>query len=381
VPVPGDAAPPVVAIDVTPLVGQRTGIGHSVAGVLAGMAEIPRAPRLVPFCVSARARGRSRREQLPPNTTVLPLPADVLHRLWARGDRPRADRWLRGRSGPAVDVVHGTNYVAPPTRRAATVLTVHDLAAATHPDLAGPVAVRALQVARRATARGAWVHAPSAFTAIEAREHLGSERVVVVPWGVPPFPDAAAPPPALARADRGRPFVLALGAVEPRKGLPALVAAFGGLDHADLHLVLAGPDGPDRERLEAARHALGAGRSERVHVLGAVDEAGRRWLLEHAAVLVYPSVTEGFGFPVLEAMSVGTPVVATAVGAVPEVAGDAALLVPPGDGDALSAAIDRAVGPHGGVLAAAGRAQAARFSWRATAQGLTALYQQAKAAR
>ena len=109
---------------------------------------------------------------------------------------------------------------------------------------------------------------------------------------------------------------------------------------------------------------------------GRVDEPARSWLLRHAAVLAYPSLDEGFGFPLLDAMQAGTPVVASTAGSIPEVAGDAALLVAPDDIDALAAALSLALTDDDvrRRLVAAGHAQCARFSWQRCAEEMTSLY-------
>jgi glycosyltransferase involved in cell wall biosynthesis len=132
--------------------------------------------------------------------------------------------------------------------------------------------------------------------------------------------------------------VLAIGTLERRKNLPTLVRAFGELadQHPDLSLVLAGGDGDDTAAIAAAIDALGAGLSQRVLRTGRVDEHARSWLLRHATALAYPSLDEGFGFPLLDAMQAEVPVAASNAGSIPEVAGGAALLCDPMDHVALA---------------------------------------------
>ena len=147
--------------------------------------------------------------------------------------------------------------------------------------------------------------------------------------------------PPLARDESEPPYILAIGTVEPRKGLPVLVEAFDRIADSvpEVHLKIAGPpgwgEGDLAASLRAARHGA------RIHRIGWADD--RSTLIAGAHVLAYPSLYEGFGLPPLEAMSLGVPVVATTAGAIPEVVGDAALLVPPGDGPALSEALVAAV--------------------------------------
>ncbi len=331
--------------------------------------------RLVPYALSVRARLGGRDAALPEGTRLLPFPAAAAISAWGRMDQPSAERWL----APA-RVIHGTNYVAPPVKGAATVLTVHDCSFARHPELCSPAVRRFGPALRRAVARGAWVHTPSRFVAEEAADILGTDRVVVVPHGVPRLALPAAP---LGGLVGDSPFVLALGTLEPRKNVPQLVRAFGAVaaEHPGLRLLVAGADGPARPAVEAARDALPPAIAKRVHLAGYVDDRTRATLLARARVFVYPSLYEGFGFPVLEAMAAGTPVVAGSSGAVIEVAGDGALLVDPTDVDALAEAISRVLagGELTDGLIRAGRRQAAGFSWRRAAEGLRDLYARAAA--
>ncbi len=366
-----------VAIDVTPLVGIRTGIGNAVAELITSFASLEAAPTLVPYALSLRAR--EHRGDLPEGTRFPPIPARALLASWGRADAPKLDFWLK----PA-RVLHATNYLAPPSRLP-VVVTINDCSFARYPELCTPE-VRALTpVLRRSIRRGATVHVPSAFVAGEVDELFGpglagTGRLAVVPWGVPPVTTHGTEPPEaeITEIVGGAPYVLAIGSLEPRKNLPYLVAAFGAMAdaHPELRLVLAGPDGPARPAVDAAIAALSVDARARVVITGAVSDAGRVALLAHAHVLAYPSLYEGFGFPVLEAMSIGVPVVAARAGSIPEVAGDAATLVGPTDvralADALAALVDDDT--RRAEQVARGRDQARRFSWIDTAHGLAALY-------
>jgi glycosyltransferase involved in cell wall biosynthesis len=362
-----------IALDATPLLGAPTGVGAFVGGALEGLSRRDDVS-LSAYALSFRG-GRGLPAALPGGVRPLtrPMAAGPLLWCWRRAPWPPATWW----TGDA-DVVHGTNFTVPPTRRGrGAVVTVHDLTPLRYPHLASGATRHFPRLVRRAVERGAWVHTPSRFVAGEVVEHLDADPDLVraVHHGVPPVPEASGPAPVHGR------YVLALGTVEPRKGLPALVRAFDAVagEHEGVRLVVAGPDGwgvrPFEEAVLAAKHA------DRIVRLGWVDGAHRAALLRGAAVYAYPSLYEGFGFPPLEAMACGVPVVATRAGSLPEVLGDAALLAPPGDAAAMAEALDRALGdePLRADLAARGRRHAAGFTWDACAAGLADLYRLAAA--
>ncbi len=371
---------PTVAIDVTPLAATQTGIGRSVVELLRGLALLDEPPVMVPYAISTRARRE--RAELPEHTRIVPG-ASALVRMWTRGDRPNISRVFG-----AATVLHATNYLVPPSTLP-TLVTLHDCALVRHASLCSP-RVRALApVLRRAVARGAHVHVPSHFVGAEAEEIFGpglqaGGRIHVVPWGVPSLAPVSGIPGELARfgaITNGTPFVVALGTLEPRKNLSHLVAAFGLIardhpDQRDLRLVLAGPDGAARMEVDAAVERLEPAARERVMLTGPVSEPAKSWLLRHARVVAYPSIYEGFGFPVLEAMLADAPVVAAAAGSIPEVAGNAASLVEPTDEGAIAEAIYTLVvdDARRNELIARGRDRVATFSWTATALAITELY-------
>ncbi len=357
-----------VAYDVGPLVGARTGIGSAVAALHDAIASqaAETGVELLPYLLSFRARPE-------PGVRRLPLPAALAHRVWAHADVPPTDRWL----APA-RVVHGTNYVVPPTRRTARLVSVYDCWFVRHADEARPAVVRAGRVLDRTVRRGAVVHTSSHATAEAVRDHWPGADVRVVhlaPLPLPP-PSMGCPIAGL----EGRDFVLSVATLERRKNLPRLVRAFGRVAtvHPDLHLVLAGGDGEDRPAVEAALDELGPAAGSRVVLTGFVDDEVRSWLLHHARLLAYPSLDEGFGFPLLDAMATGLPIVASTCGSIPEVAGDAAVLVAPDDVDGLASAIDRVLSDDAERhrLVAAGRDHLTRFSWSSTAAQFIDLYRE-----
>jgi glycosyltransferase involved in cell wall biosynthesis len=364
-----------VGIDATPLLGRPTGVGQFCYGALSGLSALPH------LDVSAFAVSWRRRRGIQPlvpegvSTRQRAMPARPLHASWRRAPWPPVE-WFIG----SHDVVHGTNYVVPPTRRAARVVSVYDLSVVLYPELCEPATLQFPALIRRAVAEGAWVHTTSRFVADEviAEFAVDPARIRVVYPGIPgldPGPEPRRGVP-LRLPDGCTRYVLAIGTVEPRKDYPLLVSAFEAVAaaHPEVALVVVGADGWGAERVAAAVAASPA--RDRILRPGYLDDRDLAATLAGASLLAYPSLYEGFGFPPLEAMVAGVPVVATAAGAVPEVVGDGALVVDPGDGDGLAGAISRVL--EGGsdieALVERGRCRSRQFSWEACAEGLAELY-------
>ncbi|MGH7787018.1 MAG: glycosyltransferase family 4 protein, partial [Candidatus Binatia bacterium] len=190
--------------------------------------------------------------------------------------------------------------------------------------------------------------------------------------------DATAASAVLARLGLAPGYIMHLGTREPRKNLPRLVRAYARLGAAAPPLVLAGATGWGVDELPALLDGLGL--RARVHLLGSVSTADLPALYSGAALFAYPSLYEGFGLPVLEAMACGTPVVSANVASLPEVAGDAALLVDPHDETALADAIGRVLREPAlhADLRARGLARARTFTWQRCAAQTMAVYEEAR---
>jgi glycosyltransferase involved in cell wall biosynthesis len=324
-------------------------------------------PSLDVVGVSARHRRLPPEPWTPPvPVSQLPLSRAALYESWHRLRRPRVER----ATGP-VDAVWVAGMAMPPPS-APLVATIHDLgflhdsSYGTRRGLA--FFHRSVELARE---DAALVTCPSQATIDECvAVGFDPERLRLVPWGIEieeASPDEVRRVRSTYRLER--PYVLWVGTVEPRKNLPTLLDAFRRLDRRGLELVLVGPRGWN-EDLE--RH-LGTAEG-RVRTLGFVPEADKRALYAGAAVFCYPSLREGFGLPVLEAMAQGAPVVTSSGTATAEVAGSAAVLVEPLDVEALTHALSELLDTpeHDEPRRVASRARAAQLPWSHTAELLEA---------
>lgn len=305
----------------------------------------------------------------------LPLPRLALYETWHGLRWPKVER----ATGP-VDVVHGT-AVAVPASDAPLVMTIHDLAFLVDPTQAtrhgNRFFRRGMELARRHAER---VMVPSEATAAECREAgFDPEVLRVVPWGVD-VASVTEADVAAARSSHGleRPFVLFVGTVEPRKNLAAVVGAMEVVasEHRDVDLVLVGPDGWNEDLAERLAPLDAAGVT--VHRLGFVPMTELPALYAACAAFCFPSLREGFGLPVLEAMAHGAPVVTSIGTATAEVGGDLALLVDPRDHEAVGRALLRFLDDP--ALAderrRRGRQHAAAYTWEAAGSAIAAVYRE-----
>jgi len=346
--------------------------GTAVAALELARALVLR-PEVELLGVAARHRTPPSPEWSPPIAVhALPLPRLALYESWHRLRRPAVER----ATGP-VDVIHATGVAMPPPSRP-IVLTVHDLAYLDHPEMFSRAGRRFFRRAfELALADAALVLCSSLATLARCRDAGFDEaRLRHVPLGVviTPITDREVAD-VLARHDLKPGYVLWTGTVEPRKNLPTLMRAFARMTRP-VELVLAGPPGWN-EDLEAILAGLPPGVRSRVKRLGWVSRHDLAALYEGAGVFCFPSLLEGFGFPVVEAMAHGTPVVTSRGTSTEELAeGGAGLLVDPKDVDAVAAALSNVLeNPSlAGRLADAGRKRAARYTWRASADLVVRAY-------
>ena len=370
------SAPLRVAVDATAIPPRLTGAGVYAAKLLARFARRDDLDLEVFAALGSFA--------------ALAAPGLRLRAVRAAGlGRPARIGWTQLAAGAAARrsgarLLHGLHYELPLRAGLPTVVTVHDLTLVTHPEWHEAAKVRYFGWAlRRAVAGADRVLCVSATTARDLAEHLGVDggRVDVTPLGTDLVPASDEEVAQLrARLGLDGPYLLGLGTLEPRKDLPTLVRAFAAVAAELPHtLVLAGLAGWGSDELAEAVAASGA--AERIRLTGYVPEPDKAALLTGADLLAYPSRYEGFGLPVLEAMACGTPVVTTTGGSLPEVAGDAAVLVPPGDPEQLAAAVLKLLGDQAAWAdqARRGRARAAAFTWERCADLTADAYRKAAA--
>jgi len=351
-----------VGLDVTPLLGPPSGIHQVTKGLLNALRE--RDDVIVSGWLLS-ARGHT--SDLGVDIHHARLPAQLIQRCWRHSTFPGTERI----AGP-VNVVHGTNFIAPPSSK--SIISVQDLTPITHPEWVRSEVRAKAGALRNAVRHGAIVHTSSQAIADEAAAVLGisEQQLAVVHHGVRQVDDAPSDLAfELSGTDR---FVLVLGTVERRKNIEAAVHALGALPH-DVHLVIAGPEGNSEPEVQGAIRE--SGNTDRIVRLTNVSVAEHAALIRHATVLCFPSLYEGFGLPPLEALRVGTPVVATAVGALPELISDRVPLISPGDTVALTEALVAVVEDPSVDPAVVNRITG--MTWERAAGEMTAVYQRVAA--
>jgi alpha-1,3-rhamnosyl/mannosyltransferase len=371
-----------IGLDGLPLSEPKTGIGHytfELARALA-IAAPPDEFELVsprPFWPAPAGAGE---ESLPPNLRMIQAQAGLLNRRWFLLGLPR---YIRQRQ---LALFHGTNYEAPLRKICPTVLTIHDLSLLLLPETHEAARVRRARRRFPLMCRAATlIVTPTESVRREVCAHLSieSSRVVAVPEAARSvFRPMEARETQATRQRLGieEDFLLFVGTLEPRKNVAALVRAFReavSQTKARLQLVIAGKKGWLTEDIFA--QAGEAGLSERVVFTGYLPDEDLRALYSSCRAFVYPSLSEGFGLPPLEAMACGAACIVSRIPSISEVVGDAALLVAPADEAELARSIVALLRDENlrRSLAAAARARAAAFSWERTARLMREVYDEA----
>jgi glycosyltransferase involved in cell wall biosynthesis len=374
-----------IGIDFTPAISQSAGIARYTRDLVTALARLDTPDRFTLFSAERPTKDRGIPDAPNFDTRIVPLGNRNATILWQRLRAPLPIELLAGN----MRVFHGPDFILPPTLRARRVVTIHDLAFVTNPECAVPSLVSYLNaVVPRAVRAADRVIAVSRNTADDLAERLGvpRDKIDVIHLGISPAftpqVDAAAVAALRSKYALERPFVLAVGTIEPRKNYELLIRAFAAARRdpaGPQRLVIAGKPGWLYEGVYNAVEELGL--RESVTFLDYLPEGELPTLYHAAAAVAMPSIYEGFGIPVVEAMASGTPVVCSTGGSLPEVAGEAALLVPPTDESALAQALVQIVNDDAlrATLRARGLERATLFNWDAAARAHLAVYHAAGA--
>lgn len=371
-----------IGFDGTPLLGAKTGVGWYTHELIDSVARLAPDDEMMVFPISWRT-ARSLRLDPPHRSNVgvtrKLAPARPLWAMWDRVPFPPVEWLVR------CDVFHATNFISPPSRKVPTVVTVHDIGFVHHPENVSAGVRRMAALLPKILHRAAAIITVSEFTRQELSTWIPgvAERIVVIPNGSHRrhLPVGAAVGLGHASSNgsgtgRVGPYALMLGTMEPRKNVPLALDAILALRNQgiDLRLVLAGGRSPLLD-VPALLRERGLDDTEVIQT-GYVDDERVAALLAGARMLVFPSLYEGFGMPIVEAMQAGIPVVAARAGATPETVGDAGVLVDPSEPAALAAAMEKVAfdDDFHASLVAAGRERGATFTWDRAARATLQVY-------
>jgi glycosyltransferase involved in cell wall biosynthesis len=377
-----------VLLDYRPALRQRTGVGeytHQLVRALLAERDLGRSPelRLTLFSSSARDRFAADPELAGAAQVDRRIPVSLLNLAWHRLEWPPVEALAPG----TFDIAHSMHPLLMPARDAAQVITIYDLNFLRHPERTRAEIRRDYPALVQSHAhRADAIIVISQFTAREVQQQLGvaADRITICYPGRPDWQPRADRPDRHGRGSSGpeRGYVLFLGTLEPRKNIGTLLDAYELLAgrRPDLpELLLAGrtteQSAPWLDRLTRAPLKQFA------RYVGYVAPSQRERIYAGARLLVQPSFEEGFGMPVLEAMTVGVPVVAANAGALPEVGGNAVVLVSHDDPSAMATAIERLLDDQelAARCVAQGLARSREYSWAEAARGALQAYERAAA--
>ncbi len=369
-----------IGIDYTAALKQSGGIGRYTRGLITTLAQLDEQNRYrLLITPDAPMHGlQSFANHANFSHVCYPLPEKWMTIGWHRLYLPVPVEWFSG----AIELFHSPNFILPPTRRAKTLLTVHDLSFIRHPQGAVPSLRKWLnQVVPRSLARADHILADSENTRQDLRDifNIPLENITVIGAGVEarfqPITEAQRLKMVRERYRLPEKFILGLGTLEPRKNFTGLMQAYAQSSVSQTHhLVIAGGKGwlVDDIFATAAHSPV----TERIHLLGFVADEDLPALYSLADIFAYPSHYEGFGIPIIESMACGTPVVCANNSSLPEVAGQAALQISATDTHALAESLHRLATdvPLREQLIERGFLQAKKFTWQTAAQRLLSVY-------
>ena len=361
-----------ILIDYRPALRHRTGVGLWVQKLVEALADCSRRSDLAITVFSSSWKDRLT-TSLPSGVTGIDrrIPVRLLNWLWHHREWPNVESLASSH----FDVVHSPSPLLIPARRGVRLITIHDIDFLVHPDH-GSREIRSdyPSLARLHAHRADGVIVPSAYTGDRVAQSLQipRDRITVCPNGAPSWAALTRPP------EDGH--IMFVGTIAPRKNIDRLLTAYAALRtqcEGIPPLLLVGQPSP--EATSTLARLSSAPLTGHVHITGYVDDAELLALYRRAMLVVLPSLDEGFGVPALEAMALGVPLVAAHRGALPEVVGDAGVLVDPLDTEAITAALLSVLTDTNlrNRLITAGLARASLFSWRSSANSLIEAYLQA----
>jgi glycosyltransferase involved in cell wall biosynthesis len=357
-----------ITLDIQSALAQRAGVGRYTRMLAEHLPPLAGADELCLFYFDFKRRGC---DFAPPGTaqrSVRWLPGRLAQGAWKTVRFPPFD-WFAG----GADIYHFPNFIRPPLWRGKSVATIHDAAFLRFPETIEKKNYAYLtKFIRDTVEKSDAIICVSSFTARELQDLLGAppDKLRVVPSGLSPNHRRASADEigrTRKRLQLDRPYLLSVGTLEPRKNYPFLISVFEQLGFEG-DLVIAGMKGWKTDGIfDRRNHST---HRERIRLLEYVDEKDLAPLYSGAELFVLPSLYEGFGFPPMEAMQCGTPVISAATGSLPEVLGDAALMITTFETDAWTAAINGLLGDsvRRQALIARGHAHAAAYTWQRAAQ-------------
>lgn len=359
----------------TPSIGLRTGIGQVVSHMYDAISE-KKDIKLEPYALSYKAKAYAK--ELPENTHFVTVPARALLNTW------KFSRWptLKNQLGE-IDMIHATNYLAPPiTEGIALLITIHDATMVKFPELVSSKVRGLLPIIRKRISAGAHIHVPTLAIKLDIEQYFADEltdisKIHIIPFGTPTIRHNQ-PSEQIKKLVNADPYILSIGMLEPRKNHARLIESFEEVykENPHIRLLLVGPDGPARPQIDLALSKLSYNARSRITITGSVSDNDRSYILKNALMLAYPSIYEGFGLPILEAMSTNTAIVASKEGSLEEIGGTACEFVDAFSVSDIARGINLLLGDEKlrTKLIKNGDIELKKYSWDKTANELANLY-------
>ncbi|MCU0481823.1 MAG: glycosyltransferase family 4 protein [Anaerolineae bacterium] len=368
-----------IGIDYTPAYEQGAGIGRTVRGLVSALAHQDSNTDYRLFVAGANTKPLP--PQLAPNFTYKPsrITPKWWARIWHRAQIPYAIENIIG----GVDIFHATDFVLPPLRKKTkSIVTIHDLSYIRVPETASPSLKAYLDgVVPRSLQRATHIHAVSEMTRQDLMNlyHIPPEKISVIFNAVESHFKPTTPSAEIFAKYQipNVPYIITVGTVQPRKNYSRLVKALAQLRFKhDIHLVVVGGRGWLEDEFYATIRDTKM--IDYVHLTGFVSDEDLPALYTGAVAMAFPSLYEGFGIPILEAMACGIPVVSSNTSSLPEVADDATLLIDPYSIEEIHNALEKVITDQNlrEILIQRGFKQAKKFTWEQSAHQLLGLYRQ-----